>query len=408
MNYVLGGRSLQELVATLLRVTGFLYCCTSRPSLLVVPIVTNKCMKKSLLVVIAFLLAPMVVGAQTKSPVEQEIEQLGLPRVSFKIAASAKPRNASPAAAQLFSVEVANASVFFTPTLHHDTDVAIEGWITNLSGAPLTMGFIREQQLPESWKSSVCFGQNCYPDFVSAKVAEEPWKVDERREFILHVVSSPGAQGTGVIKVTVYSPGTQDSIDVIFNAAALPIPVSECRTFLFKNPYAGEVVLKNYSIANPELFDITLTSDTEYPTYEGGRFEVKFCSKLSDGLEHSTVMTFETDSGTFEQTVTLMAPGSASVSPSRSASGVNIVSVSPNPASSHKQVSVNLESARSANVTLSIVDLLGREVRTMNTIAATGSSSLQFDAGEIPVGSYIVLMKENGELIDQASFNVTR
>jgi hypothetical protein len=399
----------EELVATLLKVVGFLYCHLRRGRAAgwspqkMLPI----SMKKSLFLLFAFLLAPLMVSAQTptKSRIETEIEQMGLQSVSFKIAASVKPRSA--ASAQLFSVEVPNTLKEFTPTLHLDSDIAIDGWITNLSGAPLSMGFIRHQELPEFWKSSVCFGQNCYPDFVSAKVAEEPWDTDERREFILHLLSPPGAQGTGVVTVTVYSPGTQDSFDVTFTITALPVPVAECRTFLFKNPYAGDVVLKNYSIANPELFDITLTSDTEYPTYEGGRFEVKFCNKLADGLAHSTVITFETDSGTFQHTVTMQAPG-AGVKPAGATSGTRIVSVSPNPVIGSRKVSVNLESSRAINVTVTMVDLLGRELSTMNASTVAGSTTVQFEASELPVGSYIVLMKEHGQVIDQASFNVTR
>jgi hypothetical protein len=367
-------------------------------------------MKKSLLVITVFLFAPLMAVAQTptKSRIETEIEQLGMKSVSFKIASASKAPLAAASAEPKIKVTSSHRDVSIIPNTRVDTNVMITDTITNLLSQPLPVGFVRVQNLPPMWKTSVCFGTNCYVDRVSGvDSAAIPWEPNEGRDLVLHVRTPPGAQGVGNIELTLFPTYSTDSIKITYTVTMEPVPVTDCRTFWFANPFNGEVTLKSFGIENPELFDIELISDTEYPTSPGEPFQVRFCLKKTDGEMHSTKITFVTDSGSFEGNITMEALPS-SVRPSDRNNGVHILSVSPNPASSSHDIEINLESERAANMSLTIVDLLGHEIRTAALTTGTGSSSVKMDLNHLSAGSYILLLKENGQIIDQASFNVTR
>ncbi len=367
-------------------------------------------MKKSLLVIFAFMLAPLMANGQT--PIEREIEQLGFKSVGFKIASAPKATVAvaAPAAEEpKMEVSFRHDDVSILPHTLSDTNVTVYSKITNLTQEPLNIGFVRVQSLPSLWTTSVCFGSNCYVDWVSfVEASNIPWGPGEARDLVLHVRTPPGAQGTGNVQLTLFPSGTADSITVTYTITMEAVPVTQCRSFWFPNPYEGEVRLQDFSIANPELFDIELTSDTEYPTYPGDPFKVTFCLKQPDGQLHSTQITFVTDSGSFSRDVAMQSPASSVVPSKASNSGIRIVSVSPNPASTSKNVEVNLESARSASVSFAIVDLLGRELSTSNAITSIGASSTKLAVEELTVGSYILRIKENGQIVDQTSFNIAR
>lgn len=366
-------------------------------------------MKKLLLVLFAFMLTPLLAAAQT--PVEREIEQLGFKSVSFKIATPSQVADKAPAAANVdpkMAVDFTHKDVSIIPNTIIDTNVMIFGTITNLSSEPLPIGFVRVQSLPKFWKTSVCFGQNCYTDWVSAvDSSQERWKPNEHRELVLHVRTPPGAQGTGNIELALFPSGSTDTIKVTYTVTMAPVPLTDCRTFWFENPYEGEVMLQSYGIADPDLFDIQLLSDTEYPTSPGDPFAVKFCLKKSDASQYSTKITFVTDSGSFEREITMQTP-SAGVRSNDLGHGMRIVSVSPNPANATNQVTVNLESNRASNVELSIVDLLGRELSAQSVMTNAGTSAIKLPIDALTAGSYILLVKEDGKVIDQSSFNVAR
>ena len=365
-------------------------------------------MKKSLLVIFAFMLAPLVAHAQT--PVEREIEQMGFKSVGFKIASSAKKPPVMVAVSEpKMEVDFTHKDVSILPNTMIDTNVTIHARITNLLSTPLNIGFVRVQSLPEFWTTSVCFGTNCYTHWVSAVDSSQvPWEPNESRELVLHVLTPPGAQGTGNVELTLFPTHTTDSIKVTYTVTMQDMPLTQCRSFWFRNPYAGEVTFKSLSIADPELFDTELTSDTEYPTSPGDPFKVTFCLKNPDGKLHSTQITIVTDSGSFTRDVSMQSPASSVAPVKDNASGIRIVSVSPNPATSSKSVEVNVESSRSANVSFSIVDLLGRELRTSHAMMSAGASSTKLSVEDLTMGSYIILIKEDGQIVDQTSFNIAR
>jgi hypothetical protein len=365
-------------------------------------------MKKSLLVLVAFMLAPFVASAQ--SPVEREIEQMGLKGVSFKIASPSKQAPKAAAADEpKIELDFTHKDVSIVPNTVYDTNVMVTGHITNLTDQPLRLGFVRVQNLPPMWKTSVCFGQNCYVDWVSAvDTSQEPWAPNEERELVLHIRTPPGAQGSGNVELAFFPSYTKDTIKVTYAITMQPVPVTTCRTFWFQNPYDAETTLLSFGIDHPELFDIEFLSDTTYPTSPGQPFQVRFCLKKTDAPSYSTKITFVTDQGTFEQDITMATP-TAGVQPGSPATrDIRIMSVSPNPASSSQNVVVNLESGRSANLSFSVVDLLGRELRTMNGLTTEGSSSVQLGLTDLSIGSYILLVKENGVVLDQTSFNIAR
>lgn len=368
-------------------------------------------MKKSFLVIAVLFSAAFALpsGVNGQSPLEREIEQLGLKGVSFTIAQpqQATPQPAASKSGPTFAVDETHHEVDIVPNLERDSTTMIFGHVTNLTNSDLDLGFVRVQNLPKYWKTSVCFGINCFADWVSAAMAQEPWKPNEVRELVLHVLTPPGAQGVGNIELTLYSL-TGDTVKLTYVARTLDVPVDTCRTFLVDNPYNGEVTLKNLSIADPELFDFEVVSDLSYPTPAGKAFYVRICSKVYDGQDHSSRLIFETDSGTFEHNFTLRAI-TAGVKPTAdNASGTRIVSVSPNPASASQFLKVHLESSNAAAVSLSIVDLLGREMRSQEGYISVGNSTQSLAVHDLGPGSYIVLVKKDGVVMDQASFNVTR
>jgi hypothetical protein len=365
-------------------------------------------MKKSLLVLILFLLAPTLVVAQT--PIEREIEQLGLKSVSFTIASPDKAVGSVKTSEPKFSVDIDHVSITIEPNTEHDTNVLIEARITNLTDFPLPIGFVRNQTLPKYWKTSVCFGINCYADWVSAvDSAAVAWEPHETRELILHVRTPPGAQGVGEVLLNLFEARGTDTVKVRYSATMLDVPVTQCRTFWFDNPYNGEVKFQEIKVENPELFDVEVLNDTSYALYPTDIMAVRLCLKQADGKEHTTKVIFVTDSGTFEQAISLVAPTSEGVMPSANAhGGIRIVSVSPNPAAASQSLQINLQSDRATDLNFSIVDLLGREIRSLDGISSIGVSSPRISILDLNAGSYILLVKENGQVLDQMSFSVSR
>lgn len=365
-------------------------------------------MKKLILVIILFALAPLSAMAQT--PIERELEQLGLKGVSFTISSiETKPAPAAKPASPAFSVDFTHVPVSILPNTDKDTNVTIHGNITNLTDQPLQLGFVRQQQLAHPhWKSAVCFGINCYADWISATVSNEPWAPNETRELVMHIRTPPGAQGTGDIRLALYAPATGDTVVVTYRATMEPVPVVQCRTFWFDNPYNGDVKFREVYVENPDLFDVEVMSDTTYEIFNKDIISVRFCLKKTDEAQYSTNVVFVTDSGTFKQEFTMQTP-SAGVRPvAENNSGVRILSVSPNPAAASQQIQVNLESSRTSELTLSIVDLLGRELRSIGTTAGIGSIAQKLSIGDLSAGTYMLLVKENGVVLDQTSFNVAR
>ena len=108
-----------------------------------------------------------------------------------------------PAAAQQFSLEL-NRPVRITP---FNTQAKIYTRITNLMGTQIEFSITREQDLPDGWSSSICFGLSCLRDDISfASTTIGPGETDS---FAVYITVSDSL-ASGDVSFTV---GTGKGVD---------------------------------------------------------------------------------------------------------------------------------------------------------------------------------------------------
>lgn len=365
-------------------------------------------MRKSLLLVLLIVCAPIVVQAQSVGKAQR-----GMQRLEFTIDKSTKPSASGQLPAKpleaSFEVTVPESAFIIEPNAAWDSTLSIHGEIVNLTNEPLNLGFIRRQEIPYQWRSSVCFGFNCFPEATNAAIEPLAWAPNSSRELVLNMTMPPSAQDSAVIRVVIYSPAHGDSVHLTYRGVMLPIAPVECRVFKFSNPYADRIRVSNVSISNTEDFNLKVLTDLEYAVRVGEGINAQFCLKNFDGKPYTTDITFVTDSGSFTRTVTMTAPDNAGVAPSKDLSkGLRIAGVSPNPASASQQLAINIESSRNAEATFVIADLLGRELMVSSQSIGIGESTTKLSLSSLPAGGYLLLLREGGNVIDQTSFNISR
>lgn len=359
-------------------------------------------MKRSLLLFLSALVLPVFAHAQ--SPVVDTEPEFLKRALHFSITTlhqeQGEPKAAGPKS-PLFEVEVGEPSIVVEPYKDRDRDVPIYGSIRNLTGDTLEIGFERVQTLAEQWKSMVCFGTNCYSDRVSK--AQEVWQQNQMRDLLLHVVTPPSALDSSDIRLKLFA--TRDpsqSIIINYRATAMPWSPDTCRVIRVPNKTGEFTKVRSVTIDNVQDFTMSVASGTPYEIFGDQYVDINLCVRRNDGGTYSTTISVETDHGSFQQLVTMVALNSNSVNPYE-IEGVKVYGVFPNPVTGSRMLNVDLVGKLSTRAEFMLCDMLGKPLFSEYHFVAAGHKTVQLDLPELPSGSYLLIVKADGKLLDQVT-----
>src|SRR4051812_30493756 len=118
----------------------------------------------------------------------------------------------------LFRVDFNHQAVLIEPDTDKSATKRLEGTLENLTGDSITLTFHRYQDLWYGWSTSVCFGSNCFADFVDTSA--DFFGPHEKKELVLNMTAPPNAQDSA--KVYLYlraeSKTKSDTIGLSVNA----------------------------------------------------------------------------------------------------------------------------------------------------------------------------------------------
>ena len=178
--------------------------------------------------------------------------------------------------------------------------------IKNISAIQQTVFLVRSKNImPANWKSSLCFGNNCFPPTLDSLATtpvfnSSPLSPQEERDVSLHVFTSNLATGVAYIRLesgTIQNPTPRVILD--FTAETVPTSVNDkvmtnIKFFLNQNypnpfnpstkieynlPRKGLVILQVYSVTGKLV--ITLVNELQ----KAGSYSVNFSGvNLSSGV----------------------------------------------------------------------------------------------------------------------------
>jgi hypothetical protein len=169
--------------------------------------------------------------------------------------------------------------------------------IKNISSIQQTVFLVRTKNiLPANWKSSLCFGNNCFPPTLDSLVTtadynSKPLSPQEERDASLHVFTTSLSGGAANIRIeagTILNPNSRVILD--FAAESIPTPVNvetgvinkfrleqnypnpfnPTTTISYSLPKAGDVRLIIYNAIGSKIS--TIVNEYKQP----GSYSVKF------------------------------------------------------------------------------------------------------------------------------------
>lgn len=174
-----------------------------------------------------------------------------------------------------------------------------------------------------------------------------------------------------------------------------------CKVYSVKNPHGAAMSINKIWVLDSVNFSVESIKPTPFQLGASESFSIKVCILARDGASHSTQVRYTNTHGTSSYNVTMVAPsgGAASV---QEVPVEMVLSVSPNPASSYLQVSLNTDKLKGGDV--AIYNMIGEQVQRSPIEAETGTVFI--DVSAIPSGRYMAVITSEGRQIAMSALVV--
>ena len=169
-----------------------------------------------------------------------------------------------------------------------------------------------------------------------------------------------------------------------------------------KNPHGVAMEIRGpMTIADTINFSVESTKPLPYNISATDTIFFNVCIKVKDGKKHTTQVKYSSTHGAISYTITMQAPGSASVISERANSP--IIAVFPNPAK--KYVRLQIENFAGSSMQMEILDGKGAAIAKQSV---PNDRDITINTSNYSNGIYHVIIKSGSTLVGSKEFVVVK
>ena len=176
-------------------------------------------------------------------------------------------------------------------------------------------------------------------------------------------------------------------------------PVGTCKRVAQMNPHPMDMNIMKVWVADSINFHVMATRAVPFTLKNGAMISFDLCLTATDGMPHSTTISFQTNMGTFSTSTQTLSTASVSAP---QANGVASVEVFPNPANS--KLTARLPDGESQGE-LVLYSTSGQRV---SSTPISGAKAVDISVGTIPQGAYFLRLETSKGMSAGTAITIAR